>query len=68
MKVDANRYQCDGCGKVEVAETDEPPLGITIQWGEHHVGGGDNGTLWVCREQCVGRAFKRRREIENLWG
>lgn len=63
-KVEAVEYVCDGCGTFRMGVKDDPVVGITIGW--HEVGtGGESGSLWVCKERCVTKAFKRRYDIER---
>ena len=63
-KITVTEYICDGCDSQQFMTTDDPPVGITADWLEV-TAGGFGGTLWICREQCLTKAFKRRYEIER---
>lgn len=57
---------CDGCQSHYLQLTgDDMPNGFYVQVFEVHPGGAAAGDLYVCRESCLLKAFKRRHDVWN---
>jgi hypothetical protein len=57
---------CDGCQAhyIQLAN-DELPVGFFVTVYERHSGGAEAGELYVCRESCLLKAFRRRADVWN---
>lgn len=66
QQISATQFTCDGCGKIENSEHDDPPMGWFAGEVTHITKDGDFGGEWhACKLGCVVESIRRATGIKT---
>ena len=63
--IEVQRYTCDGCGRVVMAQTDDDFIGIKGEAFEATQSAGSGCDWFACQRKCVGKAVATA--LDKAW-